>query len=258
MIIDSFDDSSPALIEASMALKQEMIQKAKKYVFDSFIITFSHKLIDELVKKEVIESIDEEIHIGTAAMQTPIYRIKESDIGVFLSGVGAPVAVSAIEELHALFNCEKYVVFGSCGALDKIAEGKLIVPEMAYRDEGTSYHYTKAADYIKIKNADKLSMILDELNVDHVKGKIWSTDGFYRETRNNLAKRKSEGCICVDMECSALQAICDFKGLKLYQFVYSADYLGTSWQRRILGNMEMDARLSYFLLAQKIAEKIHK
>ena len=62
--------------------------------------------------------------------------------------------------------------------------------------------------------------------------------------------------ICVDMECSAFQAVCDFRGLELYQFVYTADSLNGSWSRRILGHLEMDARLAYFVLAEKIAERI--
>ena len=58
------------------------------------------------------------------------------------------------------------------------------------------------------------------------------------------------------MECSALQAVCDFRGLELYQFVYAADSLSGNWTRRILGNLEMDARTAYFVLAEKIAERI--
>lgn len=34
----------------------------------------------------------------------------------------------------------------------------------------------------------------------------WSTDGFFRETKEKVAYRKSEGCAVVEMECSALAA----------------------------------------------------
>lgn len=38
----------------------------------------------------------------------------------------------------------------------------------------------------------------------YVLGRNWTTDSFYRETENNLAKRKADGCISVEMECSAM------------------------------------------------------
>ena len=40
----------------------------------------------------------------------------------------------------------------------------------------------------------------------------WSTDGFYRETKEKVAYRKSEGCSVVEMECSALAAVSAFRG----------------------------------------------
>ena len=36
---------------------------------------------------------------------------------------------------------------------------------------------------------------------------IWTTDGLYRETKNNAAMRRAQGCIAGDMECAALQAV---------------------------------------------------
>ena len=45
-------------------------------------------------------------------------------------------------------------MFGGSGCLDKdIARGKIVIPTEAYRDEGTSYHYVPAADYITLKNS---------------------------------------------------------------------------------------------------------
>ena len=97
---------------------------------------------------------------------------------------------------------------------------------------------------------------MDELGVEYVVGKTWTTDAFYRETEENRNKRVAQGCICVEMECSRLQAVCDFYCLELYQFVYAADSLDTTWCRRILGNMEMDARLKYFYVAWEIAKRV--
>ena len=49
--------------------------------------------------------------------------------------------------------------FGSCGSLDKsVTSGNVIVPTHAYRDEGTSYHYAPASDFIEIKTATQFDM----------------------------------------------------------------------------------------------------
>lgn len=255
MIHKSFDKSEE-LINPIYTLKESDIKIASKHKIDVFIIVFSHRLIDLLKEKEVIEIINKDLKLGTAAFKDYVYRIKDTNIGVFLSGIGAPVAVASIEELSALFNCKNYIVFGSCGALVEIEEAKIIIPNYAYRDEGTSYHYTDTGSFIEIKNSKKLAKIFDELEVDYVVGKTWTTDAFYRETKNNKESRVKDGCICVEMECSALQAVCDFRGLQLYQFVYAADSLNDTWLRRILGEMENDSRLAYFSLAKQVALKL--
>ena len=52
-------------------------------------------------------------------------------------------------------------------------------------------------------------------------------------TENNIAKRKADGCISVEMECSAMQAVCDFRGLELYYFLTSGDLLDApEWDER--------------------------
>ena len=256
MIIDSFNPDSRELIDPRKAIPEKTIEAAKKYQIRTFILVFSYKLVDELVKQGVLEILDIEISFGSSAMKSPVYRIKGTDTGVLLTGIGATMSAAMVEELSAAFGCKNFIVFGSCGALKEIPEGKLIVPTEAYRDEGISYHYKEASDYITIKNAVRLMEIFDELGVEYIAGKTWTTDAFYRETEAERDKRVSEGCICVEMECSALQAVCDFRGLELYQFVYAADSLNDKWTRRILGNLEMDARMAYFILAEKITERI--
>ena len=256
MIISSYDDKSPAMMSPLEALNEETIRLALQHRIDTFIVTFSHKLIDALYEKGIIVIVDEDLQIGSASGKNPIYRIKDTDIGVILSGIGAPLAVGMIEEVRALFSCRNFIVFGSSGALVDLPESRIIIPTEAYRDEGTSYHYAPASDFITVKNADKLAEIMQQLEVEYVTGKTWTTDAFYRETVNNRNRRVEQGCICVEMECSRLQAMCNFRGIELYQFVYAADSLDTSWSRRILGNLEMDSRLKYFYLAWEIAKRI--
>lgn len=150
-------------------------------------------------------------------------------------------------------------MFGSCGSLEQsITAGKVIVPTHAYRDEGLSYHYAPAADYIQIKNAPKTAKLLKALTLPYVMGRTWTTDGIYRETKGNMEKRKAEGCIAVEMECAGVQAVCDFRGLELYSFLISGDLLDADeWDRRILGSdEETNHQLSNFYIALELALRI--
>lgn len=251
MIIDSFDNRSEALIRPS-----DIYPKAEETI-DTCIITFSYQLIDELLARELLTPVEMPKKPGSANGKITVYRIKDTDIGLYKNSVGAPGTVALIEEVHQILGTKNFISFGSCGTLDTLSHGHCIIPTEAYRDEGTSYHYAPASDYISVKNADKVREVFDRLGIPYICGKTWTTDAFYRETVTHRDERKAEGCICVEMECSAMQAVCDFLNINLYSFFYTADSLaGESWDKRILGSMEMDARLTFFNVAKALAEQI--
>ena len=47
----------------------------------------------------------------------------------------------------------------------------------------------------------------------------------YRKTKAKFETRKSEGCIAVEMELAGVQAICDYYGWNLYDFLVTGDVL---------------------------------
>ena len=157
---------------------------------------------------------------------------------IYMTYVGAPACVADIEDTMMVINTDKYIVFGGAGCLDKeIAHGKVMVPIAAYRDEGTSYHYAPAFDYVVVKNANVVAEFMETVGLPYVKGKTWTTDAVHRETRANFEKRKAEGCISVEMECASVQAMCDFRGLNVYFFFTSGDLLDApKWDERVKKN----------------------
>ena len=139
----------------------------------------------------------------------------------------------------------------------EIAAGHLILPTAAYRDEGTSYHYLPASDYVEVPTCKELAEIMNELHLPYVTGKVWTTDAFYRETRNNMEKRKSDGCIAVDMECASVMAVGQFRGIPVYQFFYADDSLdGEKWNPRTLGARPASSHEKYLRVALEIASKL--
>ncbi|MBQ3159859.1 MAG: nucleoside phosphorylase, partial [Clostridia bacterium] len=150
-------------------------------------------------------------------------------VAFYLSAIGSAIASGSCYEAHWQTGATKFVMFGSCGSLDGArTKGKYIVPTAAYRGEGASYYYVPAADYIKVKNAGRVAAILDELGVPHVQGRVWTTDSMLRETVGLVQKRRAEGCIAVEMEVAGVQALCDFYGLELFDFLESGDVLAES------------------------------
>lgn len=55
--------------------------------------------------------------------------------------------------------------------------------------------------------------------------KTWTTDGFFRETREMVQYRREEGCKVVEMECSALAACARFRKILFGQILFTADTL---------------------------------
>jgi len=140
-----------------------------------------------------------------------------------------------MEEVIALGG-RKFISCGSGGVLDKsIAAGHILVPESAVRDEGTSYHYVSPQREIAVRRqaVDAIKKVLGRYSYSYLPVKTWTTDSFYRETVDKMEMRKSEGCLCVEMECSAFAAVAEYRGVTFGQMIYGGDDISCSeWDAR--------------------------
>ncbi|AMC94376.1 phosphorylase [Erysipelothrix larvae] len=234
MLLYEFDADPSAVINPS-----DLVQPIEGFP-EIMVSCFAKETFDRLKEEhttEIIESID------FANLKNPVYKItlEGVDIGLVNAYVGAAGCVSMFDYLIAC-GMKKLIIFGTCGVLDKhIEDASIIVPTDALRDEGASFHYAPPSEEIEVNVGyfDSLIEYLNTHNVSHTIGKVWTTDAFYRETRNKMQRRKDAGCICVDMECSALAALAQFRGIDIVHFFYSADNLDTEcWDIRSLENNE--------------------
>ena len=218
----AFDPHSRAVIDPAKT------HIRRPFTLSACIVNFSYHIMDALKQAGIIELKEKEA-VRFVSCALDLYTVRGTDIGVIQTQVGAPFTVSLIEDAAFSFGCRKFILFGSCGALDKgLTAGRIIVPTYAYRDEGVSYHYAPAADYIRMRNADFVFDTLSALHIPCVQGRTWTCDAFFRETEGNMQKRKAEGCIAVEMEVAGVQAVCDFYGLELYDFLEAGDVLEAS------------------------------
>lgn len=221
-----FDPAVPAFIEPGE-------QIAARDVPDACVITFFGDAVGRLLScgGQVLEE---------NRWEDGPHRLIEIEhegarVAVLHAGVGAALAGALLEQTIA-FGCRAFVVCGGAGSLkSEVTLGHLVVIDSALRDEGTSAHYVPIE---RIIHADAEARVvvestLREHGVPFVTGRTWTTDGPYRETPARIAMARSESCLTVDMEASALAAVARFRGVPLAQVVYGGDDLsGESWDDR--------------------------
>ena len=255
MLLTQFDDNPRAVINPGYS------QPEVPDFPETLISVFSHFLFDALV----------EFLGGKVIAQTnnvdgiwPVYEVSYNGkrFGFYKAHLGAPASVSGFEEVIAL-GARRIILLGNCGVLDRnIQDCGIIIPTRGIRDEGTSYHYAPASDYIDInkKYIPEFKAVCRKFGYPYVEGTTWTTDAFYRETPKKVESRKAMGAVCVEMECSAIQAMCDFRGVEFFQFLYAGDNLDhSSWDPRSLsGSARLDDKQKIALLAFELACAITK
>ncbi len=189
------------------------------------VFAFLGEYINEYASKTETVKVSEFV---SATKCYPIYvtKYKGEEIALCQAPVGAAPATQILDWLIA-YGVREIVSAGSCGTLDKFPEGTFLVPYKALRDEGTSYHYAPPSRFMEI--SERARKAIEETVTQHglkyQEVVTWSTDGFFRETKEKVAYRKSEGCSVVEMECSALAACSAFRGATWGMILYTADSL---------------------------------
>lgn len=253
IVLEEFDSEKTAVINPEDIVKKSdnfpkvAIACYSKILFDKIVLECEGKKIGELsntVGKKIIYEIE--------------YSNKK--MAIFNIGAGAPMAATDIEDIHEM-GAEKFVIFGNCGVLDKdIEDCSIIIPTEAIRDEGTSYHYMVPSRTVKVneKYHQEFCNLLDEMGYSYTEGVTWTTDAFYRETRDKVKKRKNEGAKVVEMEASAIQAVCNFRGIDLLTFFYAGDNLDIpNWDKRSLaGDIKLDQKMGVAMIALEMAKRI--
>ena len=250
-LFDTFDPDSEEIVSRELP---EWFTQPKNFP-ETVIMTFkdhTFRALEDLCPTEITATLRE-------GRDVPVYRLNWNgrSIGIFQTLIGGAGTAGLLEEALVL-GAKQVLLYGSCGVLDSaLAAGRLILPTQAYRDEGTSYHYMPVGDYADVPTAERLGEIFDELRLPYVKGRVWTTDAFYRETRNNMEKRKADGCIAVDMECASVMAVSQFRGVPVYQFLYAEDSLdGDAWDPRTMGKTPRSDHEKYLRIALEAASRL--
>ena len=221
---------------------------------------FSQYLYQDIIEKF---SSYEAGYLACANYHSNVYIIKykEKEITFFMAPVSAPRIVAAMEDLNVR-GVDTFIIFGNCGVLDKtIPDCSIIIPTMGFREEGTSFHYVKESETIPMnpKYQEEFMEILKEKGFDYTKGYTWTTDAPYRETREKINYYKDLGCVCVEMEGTAIAEVCQRLNLNYFTFYYAGDNLDSvEWdERSLFGLSKLDKKKEVTILALDLAAKIN-
>lgn len=192
---------------------------------EKVVFAFLGECIDHYAKQNNGRMVSEFISI---TKKYPIYVInyKGEDVCLCQAPVGSAPAVQLLDWLIG-YGVKKIISSGSCGTLIDLPENTFLVPVKALRDEGASYHYLPPSRFIELnKNVlHSIERTLQKMNLPYTECTTWSTDGFFRETREKIDYRRTEGCSVVEMECAALAACAQFRSVAFGQLLFTADSL---------------------------------
>lgn len=197
------------------------------------VIAFSKSSAQAIAEKYGAPVIAE---MPSCTVNIPIYEIDIDGVKIALT-VGFIGAAGVANQIHELWaaGVSKIVACGAAGTLTPNPLGALVIPDCAIRDEGASFHYAPPSYDIEADGdvVKHIENTLTKLGLPHVTGKTWTTEAFYRETEDKIALRRSQGCLTVEMECSAMIAVSRFLNLKFGQILYCGDDLsGESYDSR--------------------------
>ena len=122
----------------------------------------------------------------------------------------------------------------------------VVVPTEAIRDEGVSYHYADHGHTARPTPSSQASLLaaMSDHGISATEGIVWTTDAFYRETKDKVARRLAAGAIAVDMEVASLASVAAFRGVDYGAGVYMADTLHSDeWDPTELVIRNTDYRL---------------
>ena len=222
-----FDHDKSALIEPTMVCGNMTLP-------EYCVMPFYGSVIEKLRKDGRLEKVCE---LGSIPVPKEVYKMEHDGrfVIVVCPGVGAPLAAATFEEVIAL-GCRKFVACGSAGVLKaELKRGAIVIPSSAIRDEGTSFHYLPPSRTVEMDNEviGKLEAVLKKHHIKYEIGVTWTTDAVYRETKGKIAKRKAEGCLTVEMECSALLAVAKYRNVAFGQYLLAGDDVsGDEWDPR--------------------------
>lgn len=189
------------------------------------VMLFMNAEIEDYAVKHSCEVVG---RFETVTKEFLVYQTKLNDVDMAFvqAPLGGAGATQIMDQLIA-GGVREVIAAGCCGALVEDTEGSFFVPTAALRQEGTSYHYLPPSREVELspEAVEAICRVLEKEKLPYHKCRTWTTDGFYRETKEMVQYRKAEGYSVVEMECASLAACARMRGILFGQLLFTADSL---------------------------------
>ena len=167
---------------------------------------------------------------GWACYHSEMDRFEQGgrEYGIIRCAVGASYAVLVAEQMFAS-GCRLLVSITSSGQITALRPPPyFILIERALRDEGTSYHYLPASEYVEANPMliATISEALSGVGEPVERGATWTTDAPYRETAAAIEVARSQGILAVEMEAAALYAFAQAHAKPVLCFAHVTNQMG--------------------------------
>jgi uridine phosphorylase len=243
-----YDTSKKAIIEPN--------RNGKNNFPEYCVMTFFNEVLDNYLKKNKYNIIGE---YRSEMKKFPVYEVNFNGINIcIIQAVVGSASIAMMTDFLIGGGVKNIITCGVCGVLCDIPAGDIIIPIKALRDEGASYHYLPPTRDVSLnKNViHSIKIILKKYGIKYIECKTWTTDAFYRETKDMVKYRIEEGCKVVEMECATIASIAKFRKIKFGQLLYSGDILlhNKEYEEREWFNDLNSREKVFFLSLESIVE----
>ena len=159
--------------------------------------------------------------------RSEVVVIEDNPTVCFLhGGYGAPQTADVVETLRAL-GVEEFMLYGMIGGFSKdIQIGDVTFPNRIYAEDGVSFHYGEAKEYIENPCPDIYSdmeeyFISKGHNCTH--DNMVTSVAVFRQTFEKEEAWRKKGLVGVEMEGAGFLATCKFLGVKHYAAFFCSD-----------------------------------
>lgn len=116
--------------------------------------------------------------------------------------------------IHLGFN--EFIIWGFCCSIGECNIGDLVIVNKAYIGEGVSKYYDKDVEFAN-PSIELNQRILDCLKPKRtiIPVSCFSTEALFMETERLIINLKNQNIDCIDMECSALASIAEYRNVKM-------------------------------------------
>lgn len=255
-ILDGFYNSKCYLTAEKCVLHKNQFAKdyIAKHNIKTAVLVFNRNLEAEP------EKFGQAVKIGQLQSGEDFHGLYVIDnILLTIPFVGNPNASGTIEELYAL-GIRNFLAAGTAGLIDEnFDDEKFLVVNRAIRDEGGSLHYAPPSLYA-YTNEDvtlKILEVFNEKKIPYELGTTWTFDSFYKESKDRIEKRLSEGATAVEMECATWCVVSEYKGAKFGQFLFFSDKVADGdWSKKGTTEDRLNIKDQITFLCMEVAKRL--